>query len=182
MSEREALLNTLVDVRNEIDTDIDSKLKELNKYLKLNEWEEGLSRKYKGAYSTFDGSPASKGILQFDMWGVKPDETLNYDWNKLKQNIMDNGLRNSLLVAPMPTASTSQIMGNNECFEAITSNLYKRKTLAGEFILINKFLVEDLIKLNLWTKELRDKIMISEGSIKDIDEIPEDIKAIYKTV
>ena len=180
--ERETLLNTLVDIKNEIDTDKDSRLKELNKYLKLNEWEKDLSRKYKGAYSTFDGSPASKGILQFDMWDVKPDETLNYDWNKLKQNIMDNGLRNSLLVAPMPTASTSQIMGNNECFEAITSNLYKRKTLAGEFILINKFLVEDLIKLNLWTKELRDKIMIAEGSIKDIDEIPEDVKAIYKTV
>ena len=133
-----------------------------------------------GSYETFKGSPASKGILQFDMWNVSPGS--NYNWEEMKNKIKSTGLRNSLLVAPMPTASTSQILGNNECFEAITSNLYKRKTLAGEFILINKFLVEDLIKLNLWTKELRDKIMISEGSVKDIDEIPEDIKAIYKTV
>ena len=151
--------------------------------LNTNEYEQqNLNKKFRGAYTTFDGSPASKGILQFDMWNVKPDETLNYNWNELKDNIKEYGLRNSLLVAPMPTASTSQIMGNNECFEAITSNLYKRKTLAGEFILINKYLVKDLIKLNLWTKEIRDKIMISEGSIKDIEEIPEDIRNIYKTV
>ena len=169
--EREALLSTFVDVRNEIDN-----------IPLLNEWEEGLSRKYKGAYSTFEGSPTSKGILQFDMWGVKPDESLNYDWDSLKEKIKEHGLRNSLLLAPMPTASTSQIMGNNECFEAITSNLYKRKTLAGEFILVNKHLVKDLMKLNLWNKDIREKIMISEGSVKDIEEIPDDIKKIYKTV
>ena len=154
----------------------------IEKHLNLNEWEHRLNKKFKGAYSTFEGSPASKGILQFDMWNVKPDETLNNNWDELKEKIKDNGLRNSLLLALMPTASTSQIMGNNECFEPLTSNLYKRKTLAGEFILINKYLVEDLIKLNLWTKEIRDKIMISEGSIKDIEEIPEDIRNIYKTV
>jgi ribonucleoside-diphosphate reductase alpha subunit len=159
-----------------------NKHKEIEKYLNLNEWEDKLSNKLKGAYSSFEGSPASKGILQFDMWNSTPDTTLNYDWNKLKESIKEYGLRNSLLLALMPTASTSQIMGNNEAFEAITSNLYKRKTLAGEFILINKYLVNDLMKLNLWTKEIRDKIMISEGSVKDIKEIPEDIKNIYKTV
>ena len=157
-------------------------IEDIEYYLNLNEWEHKLPKKFKGAYSTFEGSPASKGILQYDMWNVKPDETLNYNWNQLKENIKEHGLRNSLLLAPMPTASTSQIMGNNECFEPLTSNLYKRKTLAGEFILVNKYLVDDLIKLNLWTKDIRDKIMIAEGSIKDIEEIPEDIKNIYKTV
>jgi|TARA_B110000259_G_C14032589_1_gene407443 ribonucleoside-diphosphate reductase alpha subunit len=176
MYEEMGKLSTSNDIAN-----ID-KVEEIKKYLKLNEWEEKLSTKFKGAYSTFDGSPASKGILQFDMWNVKPDKTLNYNWDKLKKDIKENGLRNSLLVAPMPTASTSQIMGNNECFEAITSNLYKRKTLAGEFILVNKHLVDDLINLNLWTKDIRDKIMISEGIIKDIKEIPENIRNIYKTV
>ena len=157
-------------------------IEDIEYYLNLNEWEHKLPKKFKGAYSTFEGSPASEGILQYDMWNVKPDETLNYNWNELKENIKEHGLRNSLLLAPMPTASTSQIMGNNECFEPLTSNLYKRKTLAGEFILVNKYLVDDLIKLNLWTKDIRDKIMIAEGSIKDIEEIPEDIKNIYKTV
>ncbi len=172
----------LYDELDNLDEISDEYISVLNK-LNTNEYEqENLNKKFRGAYTTFDGSPASKGILQFDMWGVKPDEELNYDWNKLKENIKEHGLRNSLLVAPMPTASTSQIMGNNECFEAITSNLYKRKTLAGEFILVNKYLVNDLINLNLWTKEIRDKIMISEGSIKDIEEIPEDIRNIYKTV
>ena len=157
-------------------------IKDIEYYLNLNEWEHKLPKKFKGAYSTFEGSPASEGILQYDMWNVNPDKDLNYDWDKLKENIKEHGLRNSLLLAPMPTASTSQIMGNNECFEPLTSNLYKRKTLAGEFILVNKYLVDDLIKLNLWTKDIRDKIMIAEGSVKDIEEIPEDIKNIYKTV
>ena len=157
-------------------------IEDIEYYLNLNEWEHKLPKKFKGAYSTFEGSPASEGILQYDMWNVNPDKDLNYDWDKLKDNIKNDGLRNSLLLAPMPTASTSQIMGNNECFEPLTSNLYKRKTLAGEFILVNKYLVDDLIKLDLWTKDIRDKIMIAEGSIKDIEEIPEDIKNIYKTV
>ena len=158
------------------------KINEIEKHLNSNEYESNLNKKFRGAYSTFEGSPASKGILQFDMWNVKPDETLNYDWDSLKEKIKKHGIRNSLLLAPMPTASTSQIMGNNECFEAITSNLYKRKTLAGEFILVNKYLVKDLMKLKLWTKDIREKIMISEGSVKDIDKIPDDIKQIYKTV
>ena len=166
---------------NDINENIE-KVNEIEKHLNSNEYESNLNKKFKGAYSTFEGSPASQGILQFDMWGVKPDETLNYDWDSLKEKIKEHGIRNSLLLAPMPTASTSQIMGNNECFEAITSNLYKRKTLAGEFILVNKHLVKDLMELNLWTKDIREKIMISEGSVKDIDEIPGDIKQIYKTV
>ena len=157
------------------------KIKKIEEHLNMNEWERKLSKKFKGAYSTYEGSPISKGILQFDMWGIKPDSGL-YDWDKLKLDIKENGVRNSLLVALMPTASTSQIMGNNEAFEAITSNLYKRKTLAGEFILANKHLVNDLIDLKLWSPELKEKIMINNGSIQNIDEIPTNIKEIYKTV
>jgi ribonucleoside-diphosphate reductase alpha subunit len=157
------------------------KIKEIENHLNMNEWEHKLSKKFKGAYSTYEGSPVSKGILQFDMWNVIPDSGL-YDWDKLKIDIKENGIRNSLLVALMPTASTSQIMGNNEAFEAITSNLYKRKTLAGEFILINKYLVNDLIKLNLWNNDMKEKIMINDGSIQNIDEIPDKIKPLYKTV
>tara|TARA_Y100001970_G_scaffold31463_1_gene39106 strand:+ start:10504 stop:12972 length:2469 start_codon:yes stop_codon:yes gene_type:complete len=153
----------------------------IEKHLNLNEWEHELPKKFKGAYSTYEGSPMSQGILQFDMWNVKPDSGL-YDWDKLKEDIKIHGVRNSQLLALMPTASTSQIMGNNEAFEAITSNLYKRKTLAGEFILINKYLVEDLMNLNLWNNDIREKIMINDGSIQSIDEIPNDIKALYKTV
>ena len=157
------------------------KIKQIEEHLNLNEWERKLSKKFKGAYSSYEGSPVSKGILQFDMWNVKPDSGM-YDWDKLKLNIKENGVRNSLLIALMPTASTSQIMGNNEAFEAITSNLYKRKTLAGEFILINKYLVEDLIKLDLWNTDIREKIMINDGSVQNIEEIPDNIKALYKTV
>ena len=149
-----------------------SEIKKIERHLNLNKWEYNLSKKFKGAYSTFEGSPMSQGILQFDMWKVKPDSGL-YDWDKLKNEIMEHGVRNSQLLALMPTASTSQIMGNNEAFEAITSNLYKRKTLAGEFILINKYLVEDLMNLNLWNNDIREKIMINDGSIQSIDEIPE---------
>ena len=137
--------------------------------------------KYPGAYLSFDGSPASKGVLQFDMWGVTPSSGM-YNWDALKEAIKTYGVRNSLLLAPMPTASTSQIMGWNECFEPYTSNIYKRKTLAGEFILVNKFLVEDLTKLGLWTQEIKNKIIINEGSVQNIPEIPEDIKSLYKTV
>tara|TARA_B100000925_G_scaffold273304_1_gene237940 strand:+ start:986 stop:3454 length:2469 start_codon:yes stop_codon:yes gene_type:complete len=157
------------------------KIKQIEEHLNLNEWERKLSKKFKGAYSSYEGSPVSKGILQFDMWNVKPDSGM-YDWDKLKLNIKENGVRNSLLIALMPTASTSQIMGNNEAFEAITSNLYKRKTLAGEFILINKYLVEDLIKLDLWNIDIREKIMINDGSVQNIEEIPDNIKSLYKTV
>lgn len=153
-----------------------------NEYdLHLNEFEkEVINTKFPGAYSTFEGSPASKGLLQFDLWNVVPSE--RYDWNKLKKDIQTYGIRNSLLLAPMPTASTSQIMGFNEAFEAITSNLYKRKTLAGEFILVNKYLVKDLVELGLWSKEMKDIIIINDGSIQSIDKIPQHIKDIYKIV
>lgn len=143
----------------------------------LNEFEKGLD-KYKGAYSTFDGSPLSKGIFQFDMWGVTPTM---YDWEQLRDSVMKYGVRNSLLLAPMPTASTSQIMGFTESFEIITSNIYKRKTLAGEFIILNKYLIKDLIGANLWNKEMKEKILVKEGSIQHIEEIPNDIKELYKT-
>ena len=157
------------------------KIKDIEDYLDLNEWERKLTKKYKGAYSTFEGSPISKGLFQFDMWNIKPTEGM-YDWDALRKEITEPGVRNSLLVALMPTASTSQIMGNNEAFEAITLNIYKRKTLAGEFIVINKFLIEDLVKLNIWDKEVREKIIINEGSIQNIEEIPEEIRKLYKTV
>jgi len=158
------------------------KITTIEKHLNLNEWEKKLPKKFKGAYSSYQGSPASEGILQYEMWNAEPDKHLNYDWSKLKQDIQENGIRNSQLLALMPTASTSQIMGNNEAFEAITSNLYKRKTLAGEFILVNKYLVDDLIKLNLWNKDTREQIMISDGSIQNIEQIPDNIKNLYKTV
>lgn len=143
----------------------------------LNEFEKDLV-KYRGAYSTFDGSPLSQGQFQFDMWGVTPTM---YDWDTLREQVKKYGTRNSLLLAPMPTASTSQIMGFTESFEIITSNIYKRKTLAGEFIIINKYLIKDLIDKGLWNKEMKDKILIREGSIQTIEEIPEDIRALYKT-
>jgi ribonucleotide reductase alpha subunit len=149
-------------------------------YLKYNEFDPLVTSKYPGAYSTFEGSPASEGILQFDMWNVEP--STRYDWDTLKQDIKKYGLRNSLLLAPMPTASTSQILGFNECFEPFTSNLYKRKTLAGEFIIVNKYLIKDLIKLGIWSNELKDKIILAEGSIQDIMEIPEELRNLYKTV
>ena len=151
---------------------------EKNDYLvNLNEYEINLDR-YKGAYSTFEGSPLSKGILQFDMWGVTPSM---YNWEHLREQVKTHGVRNCLLVAPMPTASTSQIMGFTESFEIITSNIYKRKTLAGEFIIINKYLINDLIKLGLWNREMKENILINEGSIQNINNIPNDIKMLYKT-
>ena len=119
--------------------------------------------KEKEPYSTFQGSPASKGILQFDMWNVTPSN--RYDWNKLKKDIIENGIRNSLLLAPMPTASTSQILGNNECFEPFTSNIYVRRTLAGEFVCINKFLLKELIELGLWTDNIKNQIVKHSGSV-----------------
>lgn len=139
-----------------------------------------LAMKY-GPYSTYEGSPASRGILQFDMWGVTPNSN-RYDWNAMKERIKEHGLRNSLLLAPMPTASTSQIMGFNEAFEPFTSNIYKRKTLAGEFILVNRHLVNDLSLQGLWTHDIKNKIIINDGSIQSILEIPERIREMYKTV
>jgi ribonucleoside-diphosphate reductase alpha chain len=133
-----------------------------------------------GPYETFTGSPASKGVLQFDMWNVTPK--MDYDWTALKTRIQTTGLRNSLLVAPMPTASTSQILGFNECFEPFTSNIYSRRTLAGEFVLTNKFLMKDLIELGLWNTDLKNSIIANQGSIQHIEGLSQHIKEKYKTV
>ena len=142
---------------------------------------ENLDSKFVGAYSSFKGSPASFGQLQFDLWNVTPTPE-RYDWTTLKENIMTYGIRNSLLVAPMPTASTSQILGNNECFEPITSNIYSRKTLAGDFVLVNKYLVEELLKLGLWNEELKNSIIANKGSISHIQNLSPHIKEKYKIV
>ena len=134
-----------------------------------------------GAYESYKGSPVSKSIFQFDMWGITPNSN-RWDWTKLKQKVKKNGVRNSLLLAPMPTASTSQILGNNECFEPYTSNIYTRRVLSGEFIVVNKHLLKDLIKLNLWDDSMKDRLMEANGSIQKIKEIPENIKLLYRTV
>ncbi|MBL7915119.1 MAG: ribonucleoside-diphosphate reductase subunit alpha [Bacteroidia bacterium] len=136
--------------------------------------------KIDGAYETFPGSPLSKGIFQFDMWNVTPSN--RWEWDVLKDEVMKHGARNSLLLAPMPTASTSQILGNNECFEAYTSNIYTRRVLSGEFVVVNKHLLLDLVNMGLWNNDLKNKIIASNGSVQSIPEIPEDIKELYKTV
>jgi len=136
--------------------------------------------KEQGAYETFAGSPLSKGLFQFDMWNVQPSN--RHNWDALRAEVMQYGVRNSLLVAPMPTASTSQILGNNECFEPYTSNIYVRRVLSGEFIIVNKHLLKDLVQLNLWNDAMKNKIIAANGSIQHIDEIPADVKALYKTV
>lgn len=136
--------------------------------------------KEQGPYSTYEGSPASQGILQYDMWNVTPTDL--WDWSSLKTDIAKHGLRNSLLVAPMPTASTSQIMGFNECFEPYTSNIYSRRVLAGEFQVVNPWLLKDLVDLGLWSENMKNRIIADGGSIQNIPNIPADIKALYKTV
>lgn len=136
--------------------------------------------KIDGPYQTFQGSPMSQGIFQFDMWNVNPTEN-RYDWNSLKQEVIKYGVRNSLLLAPMPTASTSQILGNNECFEPYTSNFYTRRTLSGEYMVVNKHLLEDLIKLGLWNSEMKETLMVQNGSIQNIPSIPQELKDLYKT-
>ena len=141
-----------------------------------------LLAKAEGPYETFKGSPASLGELQFDLWHVQPEVAADLDWAQLKRDIQTHGLRNSLLVAPMPTASTSQILGYNECIEPFTSNIYTRRTLAGEFILVNKYLISDLLALGLWSPELKNKIIGNGGSVQGISEIPADTQALYKTV
>jgi ribonucleotide reductase alpha subunit len=134
-----------------------------------------------GSYSSFEGSPASKGQLQFDLWGVDP-ATTRYNWSELRECIQKHGLRNSLLVAPMPTASTSQILGYNECFEPLTSNLYTRRTLAGEFVVANKYLMKDLISLGLWNEKIKNNIIANKGSIQQLTVLPEHIREKYKIV
>ncbi|SNR17672.1 ribonucleoside-diphosphate reductase subunit alpha [Tenacibaculum jejuense] len=139
--------------------------------------------KNKGTYSTFKGSPMSEGEFQYNMWGIK-DEDLSgrWDWKSLRKEVIEHGVRNSLLLAPMPTASTSQILGNNEAFEPYTSNIYTRRVLSGEFIVVNKHLLEDLVELNLWNNDMKEDIMRANGSIQHIDSIPQDLKDLYKTV
>jgi ribonucleoside-diphosphate reductase alpha chain len=136
--------------------------------------------KVEGPYETYAGSPVSKAQFQFDLWGVEP--SLRWDWYSLKAEVLKYGVRNSLLVAPMPTASTSQILGNNECFEPYTSNIYVRRVLSGEFVVVNKHLLNDLIELNLWNDEMKNRIISNNGSIQKIDDIPDQIKDVYKTV
>ena len=133
-----------------------------------------------GAYTSFEGSPASKGTLQFDMWNVEPSE--RYDWSHLKESIIKYGLRNSLLIAPMPTASTSQILGFNECFEPFTSNLYSRRTLAGEFVVINKYLMKELIELGHWNEQIKNNIIANQGSVQQLTILSEHMRNKYKIV
>ena len=132
-----------------------------------------------GAYPTFKGSPMSEGKFQFDLWGVEPTD--RYDWEGLRKEVMEHGVRNSLLLAPMPTASTSQILGNNECFEPYTTNIYTRKVLSGEFIVVNKHLLRDLIDLGLWNEQMKMRLIKARGSVQDIEEIPAEIKQLYLT-
>ena len=132
-----------------------------------------------GPYETYEGSPISEGTFQFDMWNVTPSD--RWEWDVLREEVKEHGVRNSLLLAPMPTASTAQILGNNECFEPYTSNIYTRRVLSGEFIIVNKHLLRDLVKLDIWSDELKNKLMAANGSVQGIEEIPDNIKALYKT-
>jgi ribonucleoside-diphosphate reductase alpha chain len=141
-----------------------------------------LPNQYAGAYSTFVGSPLSEGKFQFDLWNVEPSEKMKPEWEALRSDIQKHGVRNSLLIALMPTASTSQILGWNECIEPFTNNIYTRKTLAGTFIVINKDLIADLLELGIWNQTIKDKIILADGSVQEIAEIPQNIRDRYKTV
>lgn len=166
---RGEIINDILNNNSDID---------INKY--VNEFENNIIKtKYKGAYSSFEGSPISQGLFQFDLWNEKPSD--RYDWDKLRNDIKEYGIRNSLLLSPMPTASTSQIMGFNESFEPFTNNIFQRKTLSGEFIVINKYLIKQLIEKGLWNKEMKDTIILHEGSIQNIPEIDDKLKELYKT-
>merc|ERR1719440_959139 len=134
-----------------------------------------------GVYETYAGSPASQGKLQFDLWGVTPDSG-RFDWAALKAKVAEHGIRNSLLVAPMPTASTAQILGNNESFEPYTQNIYVRRVLAGEFVNVNRHLVKDLLERGLWSEEMKKQLIAHNGSVQQLPNMPEDLKALYKTV
>jgi ribonucleoside-diphosphate reductase alpha chain len=136
-----------------------------------------------GPYQTYKGSPISKGEFQHNLWGIKDEELSGrWDWVKLRKTVKKQGVRNSLLVAPMPTASTSQILGNNECFEPYTSNIYTRRVLSGEFIVVNKHLLEDLVDRGLWNEDMKQELMQNNGSVQNIDGIPDDLKELYRTV
>lgn len=136
--------------------------------------------KVDGAYETYEGSPLSQGIFQFDMWGVTPSS--RWEWDVLREEVKKFGARNSLLLAPMPTASTSQILGNNQCFKPYTSNIYTRRVLSGEFPIVNKHLLKDLVKLGMWNDNMKNQIIAANGSVQGIEEIPQELKEIYKTV
>ncbi len=168
---------TSIDLINKLDLIKDH---DLNEYKPIYNEILNLSYQHAGSYSTFTDSPASKGQLQFDMWGITP--SIRYNWGLLKMSIMEHGLRNSLLVAPMPTASTSQILGNNECFEPYTSNIYSRRTLAGEFIVVNKHLMKDLIDNGIWCEDIKNNIIENKGSVQQITNLSEHLKEKYKTV
>ena len=160
-----------------------TRLSKLYHSLKPNVYELEMNT-YDGSYSSFDNSPIQNGLFQFDLWKQEPIskiDNINLDWDKLRGEIKEHGMRNSLLLAPMPTASTSQILGNNECIEPFTSNIYSRSTLAGQFLLINKYLQDDLIRIKIWNEDIKDKIIIDNGSIQNIKIIPECIREIYKT-
>jgi ribonucleoside-diphosphate reductase alpha chain len=159
-------------------------LLELRSKIATNDWdypELAATWKYPGAYSTYEGSPMSEGKFQFDLWGIQPTPG-RHDWDGLRAKVAEWGIRHSCLIALMPTASTSQIMGSTESFEAITSNIYQRRTLAGEFIILNKFLVQDLLEHNLWNTDMKNRILANNGSIQTITEIPESIRELYKTI
>jgi len=169
---RQQIIKDIKNINNKIlDENINSYVNEFEKDIK--------NPKYIGAYSSFEGSPISQGLFQFDLWNAEP--STRYDWDKLRTDIKEYGIRNSLLLSPMPTASTSQIMGFNESFEPFTNNIFQRKTLSGEFIVINKYLINDLITRGLWNKDLKDTIILHEGSVQNIPEIDDELKAIYKT-
>jgi ribonucleoside-diphosphate reductase alpha chain len=178
----QGLADTFVKLRMPFDSD---EAKQLNKDIFETIYYAALTAskdlaKEEGPYETFAGSPISQGIFQFDMWNVQPSN--RWEWDVLKEEVMQYGVRNSLLMAPMPTASTAQILGNNECFEPFTSNMYMRRVLSGEFPVVNKYLLKDLVELGLWNNEMKQKIMAHNGSIQAIPEIPDNLKAIYKTV
>ena len=164
--------------------ELDTKIRNLlDLYKPIKSEIDDLNDLYAGAYSSFIDSPASKGILQFDMWdNCEFNDELNYDWEDLKNQIKQFGIRNSLLIAPMPTASTSQILGNNECFEPYTSNIYTRRTLAGEYMIINKHLINELIGLGMWNEKIKNNIIANKGSIQYIQGLSEHIKEKYKIV
>ena len=149
------------------------------KQIKIIKMEYDVNEKYLGAYQSFEGSPLSQGKFQFDLWGKKASK--RYNWNELRKDITENGVRNSLAIALMPTASTSQILGNNECIEPYTSNIYSRRTIAGDFVVVNKHLIEKCNKLGIWNKEIKDKVIAYNGSVQYIDEIPDKIKKLFRT-
>ena len=178
----QGLADTFIQLRLPFDSD---EAKDLNKeifetiYYASMTCSKDLAKDF-GAYETYQGSPVSKGIFQYDMWDVTPSK--RWEWDVLKEEVAKYGVRNSLLLAPMPTASTSQILGNNECFEPYTSNLYTRRVLSGEFIVVNKHLLKDLVKLGLWNDGMKNKLIAANGSVQDIEEIPENIRKLYRTV